>query len=230
VPTGIHSGTPVNAIEPKLAVLAGRSEDRGGWELRHFPPRQASKMEQKTAKSYRILCDLPGDFLVTLCWRRDYDDIAACVTYCYSRLEVFSGRTVRLQIRTCVTYRRLSQLLAPFSDERRVSPHVVGMLLAVVAHVVSARSVLFLLMRINVAEVIRVLGSPFPIGLLLLLATTFGSTTGLLPSVESRVRAIPTTTERTSPPREHTSLLRRTSSAQTDRTVEPIRRKVMWRH
>ena len=188
------------------------------------------KMGQKIGKSYRILCDLPGYFPVILCRQKVYDDIAACVTYRDTRLEVFSGGTVRLQIGTCVTYRRLSQLLAPFSNESRVAPHVVGMLLPVVAHIVSARSVLFLLMRIDAAEVIWVLGSPLSIGFLLLLATTFDSATGLLPSLESRVRVVPTTTERTSPPREHRSLLWRTSSAQIDRTGEPIRRKVMWRH
>jgi hypothetical protein len=59
-----------------------------------------------------------------------------------------------------VTYRRGLQLLAPFSDESGVAPHVIGMLLTVEAHVISSRTVLFLLMRIGIAEVIRVLGSP----------------------------------------------------------------------
>lgn len=117
-------------------------------------------MARKIGKSYRILCDLPGYFFVILCRRKAYNDIVACVTYCDTRWEVFSGRTVRLQIRTCVTYRRLSQLLAPLLDESRVAPYVVGVLLTVVAHIVSARSVLFLLMRVHAAEVIRVLGSP----------------------------------------------------------------------
>jgi hypothetical protein len=150
-------------------------------------------MGQKIEKSYRILCDLPRYLLAILCRRKGYDDIAACVTY-----------------------RRGLQLLTPFSDESGVTPHVIGMLLTIEAHVVSARSVLFLLMRIGIAEVIRVLSSPLLIRFLLLPTTTLGPTTGLLPLLEPRVRVIPATTERTPPPREHTFLLQRTSSGQID--------------
>src|SRR5437899_5955078 len=92
------------------------------------------------------------------------------------------------------------------------------MLLAVEAHVISARSVLFLLPRIGTAEVIGILGSPLLIGFLLLLAPTFGPTTRLLPSLEPRVRVIPMTTERTPPSREHTFLLQPTSSGETNLT------------
>src|SRR6266576_3555810 len=92
------------------------------------------------------------------------------------------------------------------------------MLLAVEAHVVSARSVLFPLPRIGTAEVIWILGSPLLIGFLLLLAATFGPTTRLLPSLEPRVRVIPMTTERTPPSREHTFLLQPTSSGETNLT------------
>ncbi|PYU56018.1 MAG: hypothetical protein DMG56_24380 [Acidobacteria bacterium] len=59
-----------------------------------------------------------------------------------------------VQIRTCVTYRRRSQPLAPFSDESRVALHVVGMLLPVAALVVGARSVLFPLQRIRIPKVL----------------------------------------------------------------------------
>ena len=138
-------------------------------------------MGQKIKKSYRILCDLHRYWLAILSRRKGYDDIAACVTY-----------------------RCGLQLLTPSSDESGVAPHVIGMLLTVEAHVVSARSVLFLLMRIGIAEVIRVLSSPLLIRFLLLLTTTLGPTTGLLPLLEPRVRVIPATTERTPPPREHT--------------------------
>ena len=127
-----------------------------------------------------------------------------------------------------MTYRLLSQFLAPFLDGNCVAPHVVGMLLAVEAHVISARSVLFLLPRIGTAEVIGILGSPLLIGFLLLLAPTFGPTTRLLPSVEPRVRVIPMTTERTPPSREHTFLLQPTSSGETNLTSRQILRKVMW--
>jgi hypothetical protein len=89
-------------------------------------------------------------------------------------------------------------LLATFADEGRIAPHVVGMLLAVAALVVSARSVLFLLKRgIGTAKVIRVVGSPLLIGFLLLLAATVRLTTGLLPPLKPRMRMKPTTTERT---------------------------------
>ena len=116
-----------------------------------------------------------------------------------------------VRIRTCVTYRRRSQPLTPFADESGVALHVVGMLLTVAAHVFGARSVNFLLVRISTAEVIRVLGSPLLIELALLLLAAFRLTAGLLPLFEPRVGMKPTTTERTSPPREHTFLLWRTS-------------------
>jgi hypothetical protein len=77
------------------------------------------------------------------------------------------------------------------------------MLLTVTTLVVGARSVLFLLKRIRIPEVIRVLGPPLVIGLSLLLAATVRSTTGLLPLLEPRMGMKPTTTERTPPPREH---------------------------
>jgi len=109
-----------------------------------------------------------------------------------------------VHIRTCATYRHLSHLLAPFSDKSRVAPHVVGMLLTVVAHVLSTGSVLFLLMGIDAAEIVRVFASPFPVGFLLLLTTTFRIATGLLPSLEPRVRVVPAAAERASSPREHT--------------------------
>jgi hypothetical protein len=90
-----------------------------------------------------------------------------------------------------VTYRRGLQLLTLFSDESGLALHVIGMLLTVEAYAVSARSVIFLLMRIGIAEVIRVLSSPLLIRFLLLLTTTLGPTTGLLPLLEPRVGGIP---------------------------------------
>jgi hypothetical protein len=78
------------------------------------------------------------------------------------------------------------------------------MLLTVAALVVGARSVLFLLQRINPAKVIRVLRPPFLIGLPLLLTVTVGPATGFLPLLEPRMGMKPTTTERTPSPREHT--------------------------
>ena len=132
-----------------------------------------------------------------------YEDIAACVTY-MGNVERSSFRLDSyVQIRTCGTYRRRSQPLAAFLDESRVAPHVVGMLLTVTTLVVGARSVLFLLKRIRIPEVIRVLGPPLVIGLSLLLAATVRSTTGLLPLLEPRMGIKPTTTKRTLPPREH---------------------------
>src|SRR5215831_7829330 len=107
-----------------------------------------------------------------------------------------------------LSVRRRSHPLAPFSDETRVALHVIGMLLAVAALVVGTRSVNFLLKRISTTKVIRVLAPPWLIGLLLLLAATVRTTTGLLPLLEARMRIKPTTTERTPPPREHTFLLR----------------------
>jgi hypothetical protein len=109
-----------------------------------------------------------------------------------------------VQIAACVTYRRRSQPLAPFSDQSRVAPHVIGMLLTVAALVVGARSVLFLLQCINPAKVVRVPSPPFLIGLSLLLAATVQLTTGPLPLFEPRMGMKPTTTERTPSPREHT--------------------------
>src|SRR5215469_11925693 len=90
-----------------------------------------------------------------------------------------------------------------FSDEGRVALHVVGMLLTVTTLVVGARSVLFLLQRVSIPKVIRVLGPPLLIGLSLLLAATVCSTTGLLPLLEPRMGMKPTTTERAPPPRKH---------------------------
>jgi len=116
-----------------------------------------------------------------------------------------------VQIAACVTYRLQSGLLAPFSDRSRVAPHVVGMLLAVVAHVFGPRSVLCLLLRISTAEIVGVLGSPLQIGLPLLLAATLWPATGHLPLLEPRMGMKPTTTERASPSREHAVLLQRTA-------------------
>jgi len=109
-----------------------------------------------------------------------------------------------VQIRACGTYRRRSQPLAPFSNEGRVALHVVRMLLTIVALVVRARSVRFLLERIGTMKVIRVLDPPLVIRLSLLLAATVHSTTGFLPLLEPRMGMKPTTTERTPPLREHT--------------------------
>jgi hypothetical protein len=85
------------------------------------------------------------------------------------------------------------------------------MLLAVATLVVGARSIDFLLVRISISEVIRVLAPPSLIELPLLLLATLGPTTGLLPLFEPRMGMKPTTTERTSPPWEHTFLLQRKS-------------------
>ena len=85
-----------------------------------------------------------------------------------------------MQIRACGTYRCRSQLLTAFSNEGRVAPHVVGMLLTITTLVAGARSVLFLLKRISIPKVFRVLGPPLLIGLSLLLAATVRTTTGLL--------------------------------------------------
>jgi hypothetical protein len=77
------------------------------------------------------------------------------------------------------------------------------MLLTITTLVAGARSVLFLLKRISIPKVFRVLGPPLLIGLSLLLAATVPSTTGFLPLLEPRMGMKPTTTERTPPPREH---------------------------
>jgi hypothetical protein len=58
------------------------------------------------------------------------------------------------------------------------------MLMAVVALVVGARSVDFLLKRISTPKVIRMLGSPTLIGLPLLFAATGGPATGFLALLE----------------------------------------------
>lgn len=113
-----------------------------------------------------------------------------------------------VRIRICGTYRCLSQLLTPFSNASRVAPHVVGMVLAIATLVVGARSVLCLLPRISAAEVVRVFSPPLLIEPPLLFLTTLGPTTGLLPLLEPRMGMKPTSTKRTSPPREHTFLLR----------------------
>jgi len=145
-----------------------------------------------------------------------YEDIAACVTY----MGNVEGSSFRLesyvQIRTCGTYRRRSQPLAAFLDESRVAPHVVGMLLTVPPLVVGTRSVNFLLVLIGAAKVIRVLAPPLPTRLLFLLVATVRLTAGLLPLLEPRMGIKPTTTKRTSPPREH-SLLQSTSEGEANR-------------
>jgi hypothetical protein len=128
----------------------------------------------------------------------------------------FFGLESYVQIRTCGTYRRRSQPLAAFLDESRVAPHVVGMLLTVAALVIGTRSVNFLLVLIGAAKVIRVLAPPLPTRLLFLLAATVRLTTSLLPLLEPRMGMKPTTTKRTSPPREH-SLLQSTSEGEANR-------------
>jgi hypothetical protein len=77
------------------------------------------------------------------------------------------------------------------------------MLLTIAALVLEARSVLFLLKRVSIPKVIRVLGPPLLIGFSLLLAATVLSTTSFLPLLEPRMGMKPTTTERAPPPREH---------------------------
>ena len=99
------------------------------------------------------------------------------------------------------------------------------MLLAVAPPIVGARSVDFFLVFVSTAEVIRVLRPPLLIGFTLLLAATVGPTTGLLSLVEPRVRMKPTTTERTSPPREHMLLLQRTSLGEANRGGREENRK-----
>ena len=108
-----------------------------------------------------------------------------------------------MQIRACGTYRCRSQLLTAFSNEGRVAPHVIGVLLTITTLVAGARSVLFLLKRISIPKVFRVLGPPLLIGLSLQLAATVRTTTGLLPLLEPRMGMKPTTTKRTPPPRKH---------------------------
>ena len=139
-----------------------------------------NSLEKKGLQRYRGLWDLQGYWLGSLFRPSSY-----------------------MRIRICGTYRRLSQLLAPFSNESRIAPHVVGMLLAIATLVVGARSVLCLLPRISAAEVIRVLSPPLLIEPPLLFLTALGPATGLLPLLEPRMGMKPTTTERTPPPREH---------------------------
>jgi hypothetical protein len=150
------------------------------------------------------LWDLPAYFSATLGRRKGYEDIAACVTYLVDADGSGFGLNAYLQIRACGTYRRRSQLLAPFSDESRVAPHVVGMLLTVTALVVCSCPVLFLLQRIKTMEIIGVLGPPLLIGSLLLLAATVRSATGFLPLLESWIGVKPTATKTAPPPPDHT--------------------------
>ena len=151
-----------------------------------------NSLEKKELQRYRGLWDLQGYWLGSLFRPSSY-----------------------VRIRICGTYRRLSQLLAPFSNESRIAPHVVGMLLAIVKLVLGARSVLCLLPRISAAEVIRVLSPPLLIEPPLLFLTALGPATGLLPLLEPRMGMKPTTTERTPPPREHTFLLQRRACGET---------------
>jgi hypothetical protein len=96
------------------------------------------------------------------------------------------------------------------------------MLLTVVALVFGARSVLFLLERIDTARVVRVLRPPSLIAFRLLLAATFGATTGLLPLFEPRMGMKPATTERTPPPREHSFPSRELPKEKQNRTRKEI--------
>ena len=139
-----------------------RRSGRGGWgrDLGIFPTQRAkigaknrekpsnlvgltgvlfrNPLEENGLRRYRGLWDLHGYFAGSLFGLEGY-----------------------VRIRTCGTYGRLSQFLAPFADVSRVAPHVVGMLLAVAALVFNARSVLFLLLlRIGTAEVVWILGPP----------------------------------------------------------------------
>jgi len=79
------------------------------------------------------------------------------------------------------------------------------MLLTIAALVFSARSIDFLLVRINITKVIWVLSPPLPVGSPLLLAATGRLTTGLLPSLESGMGMKPPSTKRAPPPQEHMS-------------------------
>src|SRR2546430_17317768 len=81
------------------------------------------------------------------------------------------------------------------------------MLLAIEAHVVSARSVFCFLPHIGTSEVIQVLGPPLLVGFPILLLATVRSATGLLPLFEPRMGMKQTTTERTPPPWKHTFIL-----------------------
>ena len=137
-------------------------------------------MKFQGLRQYRVLCDLHGQ--------------------CGGKL--FSTRELRAD-------QNLWDLQVPISAAGDIFGrlHVVGMLLRVTTLVVGARSVHFLLKRISIPKVIWVLGPPLLIGLSLLLAATVCSTTGLLPLLEPRMGMKPTSTKRTSPPREHTFLL-----------------------
>jgi hypothetical protein len=127
-------------------------------------------------------------------------------------------------IASCVTYRRLSLSLAAFADQSRVAPHVVGMLFAIVAHVFGARSVLFLLLRINIAKVIWVLHAPSLIGLAGLLLAAVRPTTGHLPFFDAWMGMKPTTTERTPRPRQHRFLLQ-AKSLQEKQNEEGLKKR-----
>jgi hypothetical protein len=98
--------------------------------------------------------------------------------------------------------------------------------LTVTTLVVGARSVLFLLKRVSIPKVIRVLGPPLLIGLSLLPAATVCSTTGLLPLLEPRMGMKPTTTERTPPPRKHIFPSSKTVGEETNRGTQEKREKV----
>jgi len=100
------------------------------------------------------------------------------------------------------------------------------MLLTVTTLVVGARSVLFLLKRVSIPKVIRVLGPPLLIGLSLLLAATVCSTTGLLPLLEPRMGMKPTTTERTPPLREHIFPSSKPVGEETNRGTQEKREKL----
>ena len=67
-----------------------------------------------------------------------------------------------MQITACGTYRLRSPLVAPVPDKDLVAPHIVRMLLAVMALVVSSRSVDPLLEWISALKVIGVMGAPAP--------------------------------------------------------------------
>jgi hypothetical protein len=137
-------------------------------------------MNDRELRRYRGLCDLHGQ----------YGD------------KLFSTRELRAD-------QDLWDLQAPISAAGDIfgrKPRCAArsrMLLTVAALVVGTRSVDFLLVLIGSAKVIRVLGPPLPTRLLFLLAATVRLTAGLLPLLEPRKGIKPTTTKRTSPPREH---------------------------
>ena len=128
-----------------------------------------NSLEKKGLQRYRGLWDLQGYWLGSLFRPGSY-----------------------VRIRICGTYRRLSQLLTPFSNESRIASHVVGMLLAIATLVVGARSVLCLLPRINAAEVIRVLSPPLLIEPPLLFLTALRPASSRPPSVPALLGRTPT--------------------------------------